>query len=699
MRLVKPRFGRTIVSFLTLALSILAAHTHAFAASGGATETVLWDFGSGTDGVSPYAGLLIDTNGNLYGTTEHGGTNPSPNAGFNAGTVFELSPPSTPGADWTESILYNFGNPASITNDGNTPYGGLIVDLNGNLYGTTRLGGTFGTPDGDGTVFELSPPATSGGNWTESILWNFGNHKSADGQRPEAGLVMDSSGNLYGTTTDGGANGLGTVFKVIPNGTSSTESVIYSFAGGTLDGATPLAGLTLDSTTGNFYGTTKVGGANGFGTVFKLSPPTSGGAGWTELVLYNFAGGTGDGATPLADVTFDTTTGNLYGTTSAGGANSAGTVFELTHPSAIGGNWTESVLWNFGSTGIGAVDGTIPNAGLMIDSNGALYGTTTAGGTSGSGTAFQLTPGASAWGESILWNFGSGTDGSNPDSGLIPGSNGELFGTTFSGGSSSGGAVFQISLPSPTTTPTPTPTPTPTVTPTPIPTVTPAPTVTPTPVPTPPGPAALSMSPKTMNFGNVDYAVAGAATKVRKLTITNPARYKTAAMISSIIGTAGFTADVSCEGFTLAPGGKKVCDITYAPTGLGAMSGTLTIRDNVPGGSQTIAVSGTGIQGRLTASPGTLNFGKVPLNTTSAAKTVTLRNRTAASTFTISNISHGNAAFAASQNCVGTLAGSTTCAVSVTYTPTVTTKATDTLTITDVPDEITKTVNLIGTGE
>jgi hypothetical protein len=200
-----------------------------------------------------------------------------------------------------------------------------------------------------------------------------------------------------------------------------------------------------------------------------------------------------------------------------------------------------------------------------------------------------------------------------------------------------------------------------------------------------------------MSFGNVDYAVAGAATKVRKLTITNPARYKTAAMISSIIGTAGFTADPSCNGVMLAAGGKLVCNITYAPTGLGAMTGTLTIRDNVPGGSQTIAVSGAGIQGRLTVSPGTLNFGKVPLNTTSAAKTVTLRNRTA-STFTISSITNGNAAFAASQNCVGTL-GTTTCAVSVTYTPTSTTKATDTLTITDVPDGITKTVNLIGTGE
>ena len=201
-----------------------------------------------------------------------------------------------------------------------------------------------------------------------------------------------------------------------------------------------------------------------------------------------------------------------------------------------------------------------------------------------------------------------------------------------------------------------------------------------------------------MAFGNVNYAFAGSATKTRKLTITNPAKYKTAAIVGSIIGTAGFTADPACANVTIAAGGKLVCNITYTPPGLGGVSGTLTISDNVPGGSQAIGLSGAGTQGRLTASPGTLNFGKAPLNTISAAKTVTLRNRTA-STFTISSISNGNPAFIASRSCVGMLPGSATCAVSVTYTPTVTGKATDTLTIIDQPDGIVRTVNLIGTGE
>jgi len=714
MRSAKLRYGRTVVSLLTLALAILAAYTHAFAISGSATESVLSNFPNpdvSNDGVNPYADLLIDNGGNLYGTTEHGGTNPGPNPPFNAGTVFELSPPSTPGGSWTESILYNFG---SFAGDGATSYAGLIMDGNGNLYGTTKLGGSFKMPGGGGTAFELSPPSTSGGNWTETILWDFGNPvNGTDGLNPYAGLLMDANGNLYGTTSAGGqytavvSSGGGTAFKLTQTaGGSWNESLLWNF-GNMGDGATPFAGLTLDAN-GNLYGTTKAGGANGVGTVFKLIPPSSSGANWSEAVLYNFAGGTSDGATPFAGVTLDAS-GNLFGTTTAGGANSAGTVFELTRPVIPGGAWSESIVYNLGSY---KVDGTIPYGGLIIDPSGDLFGTTTAGGTKSAGTAFELTPGA-AWVESILANF-AGAEGSTPDGGLIFGQNdGELFGTTFAGGGNNGGTVFEISLPtaspSASATPTPSRTPTPTSTPTAIPTATPTPTLTPTPTPTvtptpaptptptPSGPAALTISPKTMGFGNIDYAFAGAATKVRKLTITNPAKYKTAAIISSIIGTAGFTADPACTNVTLAAGGKLVCNITYAPTGLGGVSGTLTIRDNVPGGSQTVGVSGAGIQGRLTATPGTLNFGKVPLNTTSAAKNVTLRNRTA-STFTISSISHGDPAFVASQNCVGPL-GTTTCAVTVTYAPTVTTKVTDTLTITDEPDGITRTVNLIGTGK
>ena len=164
MRLVKSRFGRAASGLLTLAIVMLIAQTHAF----GATESVQWNFGTGTDGTNPYAGLLINTSGNLYGTTEYGGANAGPSTSFaGAGTVFELTPPTISGGTWTESLLYDFHWDQT---DGYKPGGGLIMDQNGNLYGTTIAGGIYRQRTGAGTVFELSPPTISGGTWTESIL-------------------------------------------------------------------------------------------------------------------------------------------------------------------------------------------------------------------------------------------------------------------------------------------------------------------------------------------------------------------------------------------------------------------------------------------------------------------------------------------------------------------------------------------------
>jgi hypothetical protein len=203
--------------------------------------------------------------------------------------------------------------------------------------------------------------------------------------------------------------------------------------------------------------------------------------------------------------------------------------------------------------------------------------------------------------------------------------------------------------------------------------------------------------PKTLAFGNVDFAVAGSASKVKTLTITNPRKDETRAVIYAVTGSPGFTVDPACNKVTLAPSQQLACEITYTPTGLGEVDGTLTIIDNAGDSPQTIALSGTGILGKLTATPGTLKFGKVPMNTTSDAKTVTLKNTTG-STFTVSSITNANTEFVASQNCVGPL-GATDCSVSVTYTPTVAARATDTLTINDIPDGITRTVNLIGAGE
>src|SRR5208282_2332225 len=251
MRLSISGFLRTVFGLLAFATPIF--HSYLL----GASETVLWSFGNGSDGHSPSAGLLMDKSGNLYGTTYYGGS-------YNGGTVFELTPPSTGGRDWTESILWNFGNGS----DGQYPvYGPLIVDENGNLYGTTYAGGAYhcsnnGAVLGCGTIFELKPPSTSGGSWTESILWSFGS--GADGQEPDSGLIMDESGNLYGTTYNGGAYGGpshpsgGILFELTPpsaGGGHWAESILWNFGGNLPDGIDPGGGLIMDPS-GNLYGTT-----------------------------------------------------------------------------------------------------------------------------------------------------------------------------------------------------------------------------------------------------------------------------------------------------------------------------------------------------------------------------------------------------------------------------------------------------------
>ena len=243
------------------------------------TESILWDFGNGTDGSSPAAGLIVDAAGNLYGTTSLGGAYAGVDVIGNptGGTVFELTPPPTIGGPWTESVLWSFGSGVyssfgSVGNgtDGSNPEGGLLMDAAGNLYGTTGFGGAyarhfhkFGTtccaPIG-GTVFKLRRPSSSGRKWTESILWSFGS--GTDGGGPGGGLLMDAAGNLYGTTSLGGA-GSGTVFKLKPPSSgeqTGTEWILWDFGNGT-DGSEPEGGLIMDAA-GNLYGTTSLGGAS-----------------------------------------------------------------------------------------------------------------------------------------------------------------------------------------------------------------------------------------------------------------------------------------------------------------------------------------------------------------------------------------------------------------------------------------------------
>ena len=331
----------------------------------------------------------------------------------------------------TESVLYSF----STGTDGASPNAGLITDANGNMYGTTSYGGSG---RGASTVFKLS---TSG---SETVLYRFGTNSTRDGANPQAGLIMDANGNLYGTTLYGGSNGRGTVFKLTPNGSGYSETVLYSFGatnpiGSTTDGANPYASLIMD-TYGNLYGTTLYGGNSNNGTVFKLTPNDSG---YSETVLYSFGatnpiGSTTDGTYPYSSLIMDAS-GNLYGTTFDGGNNNKGTVFKLT-PSG-----SETVLYSFGATNpIGSTtDGANPQAGLIMDANGNLYGTTSGGGSKGNGTVFKLTPSGS---ETVLYNFGtsSATDGANPRAGLIMDANGNLYGTTYVGGTNNSGTIFKI---------------------------------------------------------------------------------------------------------------------------------------------------------------------------------------------------------------------------------------------------------------
>jgi uncharacterized repeat protein (TIGR03803 family) len=335
------------------------------------SESVLWNFGAANDGAEPSASLIFDQRGNLYGTTDGGGTN-------RGGTVFELSPPTGNQTQWSEHVLWNFG----ADKDGALPLAGLIFDLRGNLYGTTDEGGT----NNKGTVFELSPPTGNQTQWSEHVLWNFG--VDDDGAFPGASLIFDLRGNLYGTTNGGGTNGDGTVFELSPpTGIQRQwrERVLWNFFGAPDDGAFPTAGLIFDLR-GDLYSTTFEGGTNSDGTVFELSPPTGIQRQWRERVLWNF-GAPDDGAFPRAGVIFDLR-GNLYGTTDNGGTNNNdGTVFELSPPTGIQRQWSERVLWNF----FGAPDdGSEPLAGLIFDLQGNLYGTTQFGGTNDAGTVFRL---------------------------------------------------------------------------------------------------------------------------------------------------------------------------------------------------------------------------------------------------------------------------------------------------------------------
>ncbi len=329
-----------IVIVLTLALAPGARAAN--------KSKLLYAFKGHTDGGDPSGSMIFDQAGNLYGTTQGGGSSGS-------GTVFELSPNQD--GSWTESVLYSFTG----GNDGDRPFASLIFDSVGNLYSTTYAGGN----DRAGTVFELSQ--NQDGSWTESVLLSF---NFTNGSGPTTGLIFDSTGNLYGSTTEGGEYGDGTIFQLTQNPDGSwTETLLHSFTGGS-DGNYPDHGGLVFDTAGNLYGTTYEGGNYGGGTVFELSQNQDGS--WTEKVLHQFTGGNNKGAKPESTLIFDKS-GDLYGTTLSGGAHGDGNVFELI-PNGDGG-WTEKVLHEF--TG---EDGAGPYEGVTFDQAGNLYGTAEKGG-------------------------------------------------------------------------------------------------------------------------------------------------------------------------------------------------------------------------------------------------------------------------------------------------------------------------------
>jgi hypothetical protein len=425
-------FQRQAVVRLALAVTLITMFFAGCVFSVGQSEFIVHSFDQ-TGASSPGGNLAADAAGNLYGIANSGG--------IVGGTIYELVRPVPPKTAWTETEIYTFTGGA----DGSLPNAPLILDKAGNLYGTTEEGGVFGA----GTVFELAAPAAAGGTWNESVLHSF-QPATGDGGEPRDGLVWDSSGNLIGVAFAHGTNkacyrGCGTAFQLSPPSTPGgewKETIIWNFA--YWSGGWPIGTPILDAK-GALYGATVKGG-KGFGVVYRLGPPTTPGGAWHHRVIHTFTGGPDGGVSATGVGLTLHGRGVLYGTAEFGGLNGLGSVFQLVPPAVAGDEWTENVLYHFGAT-IG--DGNFP-FGVIFDSDGNIYGTTFEGGSGCSpecdGTVFQLTPPAqegALWTETLLHSFAAVTDGHFPG-GLIRAKNGVLFGVTEFGGAGGRGVVYGI---------------------------------------------------------------------------------------------------------------------------------------------------------------------------------------------------------------------------------------------------------------
>jgi len=395
-------------------LSISAALALVVTASASSTK-ILYSLAGGADGEYTDTDLVVDSAGVIYGTSVQGGRH-------GGGTVFQLAPTSS---GWRHSVLYDFTGGA----DGGEPYKGVTLDRQGNLYGTTVTGGGGACEGGCGVVFKLT---RSGANWNQSVIHTFSG--GDDGSGPGSGLTIDRFGNVYGMTPTGGAFGLGVIFQLKPHTDGTwTLRVLHPFTGGN-DGQAGSAGRLLLGHAGNVYGVTTTGGANGKGVVFKLSRVLGGK--WRFSTLYAFKGQP-DAGFPYGGLAFDKS-GNLFGTTYYHGANNLGSVYKLSRSS--NGTWTEKVLYSFK----GGTDGSGSIARVVFDAAGNLYGTTSEGGA-GYGTIFKLTPGASrSWTESVVHRFQGSPDGAFAYNPMVVDSAGNFYGATVHGGTNNDGAIYKF---------------------------------------------------------------------------------------------------------------------------------------------------------------------------------------------------------------------------------------------------------------
>jgi uncharacterized repeat protein (TIGR03803 family) len=393
------------MSALALALPITAP--------GAPKYQVLHAFTGGNDGGGLYSGLLLDRQGSVYGTTVAGGPKGK------GGTAFKLTPLAN--GKWAEAVLYSFCSQSNCA-DGGGSVAGLIFDAVGNLYGTTESGGAHVY----GTVFKLTPRAEG---WKETLLHSFGFNKY--GCCPQASLVMDDAGNLFGTAN--------AAFELSPTGNGWKETLLHDFTGQNGDGFGPYAGVILDAA-GNLYGETAIGGTSkdcggGCGTVYELQPTS---AGWKEHILHDFGTGGDNMAFPEGPLMLDKP-GNLYGT-AGGGTYADGAVYKLTLQSD--GRWKSTIIHSF----TGGANGESVGGGVVMDKAGNLYGTTIAGGSPNCqcGVVYKLSPGIGGkWNFKVLHTF-VGTDGAQPVGELILDDKGNLYGNTITGGPGGYGVAFKL---------------------------------------------------------------------------------------------------------------------------------------------------------------------------------------------------------------------------------------------------------------